>query len=101
MVQHVGPARLNIVTVPLNVGKLRQRKPLEGAFLAQNVGKLLLLGAGLGIAIQIDDIVEVARPSALAQRPEFFSEGFDVIVGEDARAAARETKEIKCASNSR
>jgi hypothetical protein len=29
--------------------------------------------ASLGVAIEIDDIVEVARPSALAQRPEFFT----------------------------
>src|SRR5262245_24043599 len=82
MVQHVGPAPFDVTAVALNVGKLGQRDALEVAFLAQYGDKLLLLGACLAVAIEIDDVVEVARPGALAQRPEFFGEGFDVIVGE-------------------
>jgi hypothetical protein len=82
MVQHVGPASLELTAVPLDVGKPRQLYALEDAFLAQYGDELLLFGSGLGVAVEIDDIVKVARPRALAQRPKLLGKGFNIIVGE-------------------
>ena len=82
MVQHVGPSSLELTAVRLDVGKLRQLDALEDAFLAQYGDELLLFGPGLGVAVEIDDIIKVARPRALAQRPEFLGKGFNIIVGE-------------------
>ena len=62
---------------------------LERTFLAQHGNELLLLGAGLGVSVEVDDVIEVARPGALGERPEFFGEGFDVVVGEHLDAFFR------------
>lgn len=82
MVQHIGPTCLHIVAMRLDIGKLRKSDTLEGAFLAQHLNKMLLLGPGVGVPVEIHNILEVARPGALGQGSEFLSEGFDVVIGD-------------------
>lgn len=48
---------------------------------------MLLLGASLDIAVEIDNVVKIARPGSLDQGPEFLGEGLDIIVGENLDAA--------------
>jgi len=66
--------------VLLESGKAWQLDTLECALFAQHFDKLLLLRSGLGVSVEIHYIIEVAGPCALGQRPEFFSEGLNIVI---------------------
>lgn len=60
---------LDITAMRLDVGKLWQLDVLERTFLGQHRHKLLLLGTSVGVAIEVDNVVEIARSGALGQPP--------------------------------
>ena len=67
----------------LEVGQSRDFDAFEGAFFLKDLEKPGRLRPRVGIAVEIDDVIEVARPGALGERPELLREGLEVIVGPD------------------
>lgn len=77
MIQHMRPARLHLTAMSLDICELRQLDAFKRAFLAEHLDKPLLLGAGFGVPVEIHNVVEITRPSALSQSPEFLCESFE------------------------
>jgi hypothetical protein len=82
MREHGGPARLHVGAMRLQVDELRHLDTFEGAFLAQDIEENCLIGQCFRVAEQIDHVVEVARPGAFRQRPEFLGKGLDIVIGQ-------------------
>ena len=88
--EHVIPRAFKIGAVRLQIGRRAgDRYALEFAFLAQDIEQHRWRWSRVGVAIEIDDIIEVARPGTLGQRPHLFTEGFLIGVGADMNAFAR------------
>ena len=75
MIEHTGPTRFDVTAMQLDVRELRQLDAFECALFAQYRDELLLLRTRVGVAVKIDDIVEIAWPGTLGKRPKLFSEG--------------------------
>lgn len=66
---------------------MRNGDSLEGTFLAQNVHQYAGIWSRLIIAVQVDHIVEIARPGTFTESPNLFAEGFLVGLTEHFDAA--------------
>ena len=57
MIQHIGPARLQLGAVKLKIGYAREPNALEFTFCSQHLDELLRVGARFGVSIKIHDII--------------------------------------------
>jgi hypothetical protein len=67
--------------MPFDVDQLRQLYTLECTFLAQYFDELQVFRSGVRVAVQIDDIVEIAWPGTLGYSPHLLRRTKAVCLG--------------------
>ena len=90
MAKHVIPRACKIGAVGFQIIQgARSRDALEFAFLAQDIEKDSGRGPRFGVAVEIDDIIKIARPGTLGERPDFLGKGFFIGICRDVNAIFR------------
>ena len=90
MAEHVIPRAGQVRTMGLQISnRQRHADSFEPAFLGQNIKQDGRLGAGLRVAVEIHDVIEIARARPFGERSYLFGKGFRVGVGKHLNAIPR------------
>ena len=87
--EHIAPRPFKVGPVFIEIADLRHRNALEFAFLAQHIEQYGRRRARFGVAVEIDDIIEIARPCPFGERAHFFAKGLFISVGKHFDTAVR------------